>query len=132
MPFVPLLHRLLPSPPTWGINIPEYFQCDDCTHLSLCHSWYDLVSGRKECQNSPQAEHYRNQLKQMIGYYRNLWHGKSWGSVSDGFPVYFTQLPSWNPAKISQWKVRSLHGLSAARVCGWYLKNFTIPEWLSP
>ena len=35
----------------------------------------------------------------MIGYYGNLWHGKSWGSVSDGFPVYFTQLPSWNPAQ---------------------------------
>ena len=56
--------------------------------------WYQ---GERNAKNSPQAEHYRNQLKQMIGYYRNLWHGKSWGAVSDGFPVYFTQLPSWNP-----------------------------------
>ena len=58
--------------------------------------WYQ---GERNAKNSPQAEHYRNQLKQMIGYYRNLWHGKSWGSVSDGFPVYFTQLPSWNPGQ---------------------------------
>ena len=56
--------------------------------------WYQ---GERNAKNSPQAEHYRNQLKQMIGYYRNLWHGKSWGAVSDGFSVYFTQLPSWNP-----------------------------------
>jgi sialate O-acetylesterase len=55
--------------------------------------WYQ---GERNAKNSPQAEHYRKQLKQMIGYYRNLWHGKSWGAVSDGFPVYFTQLPSWN------------------------------------
>ena len=39
--------------------------------------WYQ---GERNAKNSPQAEHYRNQLKQMIGYYRNLWHGKSWGS----------------------------------------------------
>ena len=56
--------------------------------------WYQ---GERNAKNSPQAEHYRNQLKQMIGYYRNLWHGRSWGAVSDGFPVHFTQLPSWNP-----------------------------------
>jgi sialate O-acetylesterase len=56
--------------------------------------WYQ---GERNAKNSPQAEHYRTQLTQMIGYYRNLWHGKSWGAVSDGFPVYFTQLPSWNP-----------------------------------
>ena len=56
--------------------------------------WYQ---GERNAKNSPQAEHYCIQLKQMIGYYRNLWHGKSWGAVSDGFSVYFTQLPSWNP-----------------------------------
>jgi sialate O-acetylesterase len=56
--------------------------------------WYQ---GERNAKNSPQAAHYRSQLKQMIGFYRNLWHGKSWGAVSDGFPVYFTQLPSWNP-----------------------------------
>ena len=56
--------------------------------------WYQ---GERNAKNSPQAAHYRSQLKQMIGFYRNFWHGKSWGAVSDGFPVYFTQLPSWNP-----------------------------------
>ena len=56
--------------------------------------WYQ---GERNAKNAPQAEHYANQLKQLIGHYRNTWHGESWGSVSDGFPVYFTQLPSWNP-----------------------------------
>ena len=54
--------------------------------------WYQ---GERNAKNAPQAEHYANQLKQLIGHYRNTWHGESWGSVSDGFPVYFTQLPSW-------------------------------------
>ena len=91
--------------------------------------WYQ---GERNAKNSPQAEHYRFQLKQMIGYYRNLWHGKSWGAVSDGFPVYFTQLPSWNPAQKSQWKRWSRPGLSAGRVCSRYQRNFTILGWLSP
>jgi sialate O-acetylesterase len=56
--------------------------------------WYQ---GERNAKNVPQAEHYANQLKQLIGHYRNTWHGESWGAVSDGFPVYFTQLPSWNP-----------------------------------
>lgn len=56
--------------------------------------WYQ---GERNAKNAPQAEHYANQLKQLIGHYRNSWHGESWGAVSDGFPVYFTQLPSWNP-----------------------------------
>ena len=56
--------------------------------------WYQ---GERNAKNAPQAEHYANQLKQLIGHYRNTWHGESWGAVSDGFPVYFTQLPSWNP-----------------------------------
>ena len=58
--------------------------------------WYQ---GERNAKNAPQAEHYTEQLKQMIGYYRNLWHGNSWGAVNDGFPFYFTQLPSWNPVQ---------------------------------
>ena len=54
--------------------------------------WYQ---GERNAKNAPQAEHYSAQLKQLISHYRNTWHGESWGSVSDGFPVYFTQLPSW-------------------------------------
>ena len=54
--------------------------------------WYQ---GERNAKNAPQAEHYTIQLKQLISHYRSTWHGESWGSVSDGFPVYFTQLPSW-------------------------------------
>ena len=54
--------------------------------------WYQ---GERNAKNAPQAEHYTAQLKQLISHYRSTWHGESWGSVSDGFPVYFTQLPSW-------------------------------------
>ena len=54
--------------------------------------WYQ---GERNAKNTAQAEHYNQQLKQMIGYYRSSWHGESWGSVSDGFPFFFTQLPSW-------------------------------------
>ncbi len=56
--------------------------------------WYQ---GERNAKNAPQAEHYATQLKQMIGHYRSTWHGASWGAVNDGFPFYFTQLPSWNP-----------------------------------
>jgi len=56
--------------------------------------WYQ---GERNAKNAPQAQHYAYQLKQLIGHYRNSWHGESWGAVSDGFPVYFTQLPSWTP-----------------------------------
>jgi sialate O-acetylesterase len=56
--------------------------------------WYQ---GERNAKNAPQAEHYYHQLKRMIDHYRSSWHGESWGAVSDGFPVYFTQLPSWNP-----------------------------------
>lgn len=56
--------------------------------------WYQ---GERNAKNSPQAEHYRRQLKKMISYYRSSWHGASWGAVNDGFPFQFTQLPSWNP-----------------------------------
>ena len=56
--------------------------------------WYQ---GERNAKNAPQAEHYASQLKQMISHYRSTWHGESWGAVNDGFPFYFTQLPSWNP-----------------------------------
>jgi len=56
--------------------------------------WYQ---GERNAKNAPQAEHYAVQLRRMIDHYRSSWHGESSGAVSDGFPVYFTQLPSWNP-----------------------------------
>ena len=56
--------------------------------------WYQ---GERNAKDAPQAEHYSAQLKQLISHYRSTWHGESCGAVSDGFPVYFTQLPSWNP-----------------------------------
>jgi len=58
--------------------------------------WYQ---GERNAKNAPQAEHYYHQLGRMISHYRTSWHGESWGAVSDGFPVYFTQLPSWNPTQ---------------------------------
>jgi sialate O-acetylesterase len=48
--------------------------------------WYQ---GERNAKDAAQAKHYRQQLSQMIGYYRQLW-GKE-------LPFYFTQLPSWNP-----------------------------------
>ena len=56
--------------------------------------WYQ---GERNAKNAPQAEHYGIQLRRLIDYYRSTWHGASWGAVNDGFPVQFTQLPSWNP-----------------------------------
>lgn len=56
--------------------------------------WYQ---GERNAKNAPQAEHYRNQLATLIGYYRESWHEHSNGAVSDTFPFQFTQLPSWNP-----------------------------------
>ena len=56
--------------------------------------WYQ---GERNAKNAPQAEHYSHQLGKMISHFRSSWHNESWGAVSDGFPVYFTQLPSWNP-----------------------------------
>ena len=54
--------------------------------------WYQ---GERNAKNAPQAFHYNLQLQQLISHFRNTWHGESWGAVSDGFPFYFTQLPSW-------------------------------------
>lgn len=56
--------------------------------------WYQ---GERNSKNPPQAHHYRNQLKQLIEFYRNLWHEESSGNMRDDFPFQFTQLPSWNP-----------------------------------
>ena len=56
--------------------------------------WYQ---GERNAKNAPQAEHYGIQLRRLIDYYRSSWHGASWGAVNEGFPVQFTQLPSWNP-----------------------------------
>ncbi|MCH2180322.1 MAG: sialate O-acetylesterase, partial [Mariniblastus sp.] len=56
--------------------------------------WYQ---GERNSKNSPQAYHYRKQLKQLIEFYRNLWHEESGGNIPDDFPFQFTQLPSWNP-----------------------------------
>lgn len=54
--------------------------------------WYQ---GERNAKNAPQAFHYRNQLAQLIRYYRQSWHELSNGNVSDDFPFQFTQLPSW-------------------------------------
>ncbi|MGI9470769.1 MAG: sialate O-acetylesterase [Rubripirellula sp.] len=56
--------------------------------------WYQ---GERNAKNVPQAMHYRNQLPQMIDFYRKSWHELSEGNTDPKFPCYFTQLPSWNP-----------------------------------
>jgi sialate O-acetylesterase len=56
--------------------------------------WYQ---GERNAKNVPQAAHYRVQLPRMIEYYRDSWHELSEGNTDEAFPVYFTQLPSWNP-----------------------------------
>jgi sialate O-acetylesterase len=58
--------------------------------------WYQ---GERNSKNAPQACHYRQQLAQLIKYYRKSWHELSAGNVDKNFPFYFTQLPSWNPAQ---------------------------------
>ncbi len=56
--------------------------------------WYQ---GERNAKDFPQASHYREQLPQMINYYRKTWHELSGGNVAKDFPFYFTQLPSWHP-----------------------------------
>ena len=56
--------------------------------------WYQ---GERNSKNVPQASHYREQLAQLIRYYRSSWHEESNGNVAKDFPFQFTQLPSWNP-----------------------------------
>ena len=58
--------------------------------------WYQ---GERNSKYAPQACHYRQQLAQLIKYYRKSWHELSAGNVDANFPFYFTQLPSWNPAQ---------------------------------
>lgn len=55
--------------------------------------WYQ---GERNSKNVPQALHYRKQLATLIDYYRTSWQQLSGGNVSDTFPFYFTQLPSWH------------------------------------
>lgn len=54
--------------------------------------WYQ---GERNSKDAPQAYHYRNQLAQLIKYYRSSWHELSGGNVAADFPFQFTQLPSW-------------------------------------
>jgi sialate O-acetylesterase len=56
--------------------------------------WYQ---GERNSKDVPQAFHYRNQLAQLITYYRSTWHEQSGGNIAADFPFQFTQLPSWNP-----------------------------------
>ncbi|MBK1792464.1 sialate O-acetylesterase [Persicirhabdus sediminis] len=58
--------------------------------------WYQ---GERNSKDAAQAVHYRVQLPRMIDYYRSSWHELSGGHNDKDFPVYFTQLPSWNPAQ---------------------------------
>ena len=58
--------------------------------------WYQ---GERNSKNVPQAEHYSEQIKKLITYYRSSWHELSGGHVADDFPFILTQLPSWNPAQ---------------------------------
>jgi sialate O-acetylesterase len=48
--------------------------------------WYQ---GERNAKDAAHAQHYENQLTQLIGHYRTLWGAE--------LPFYFTQLPSWNP-----------------------------------
>jgi sialate O-acetylesterase len=56
--------------------------------------WYQ---GERNSKTVPQAVAYREQLEQLISYYRSSWHELSGGNVASDFPFFFTQLPSWNP-----------------------------------
>jgi len=56
--------------------------------------WYQ---GERNAKNVPQARHYEQQLPLLIATLRKRWHHESGGQVSDSFPFYFTQLPSWTP-----------------------------------
>ena len=58
--------------------------------------WYQ---GERNSKNVPQAEHYCDQIKQLISYYRSSWHELSGGNVADDFPFILTQLPSWHAAQ---------------------------------
>ena len=81
--------------------------------------WYQ---GERNSKHVSQAFHYRNQLSRMISHYRSIWHNGSWGSVSDSFPVFITQLPSWKAPQVkpvegleSPWVVNRESMLEATR-----------------
>ncbi|VGO12582.1 hypothetical protein PDESU_01135 [Pontiella desulfatans] len=67
--------------------------------------WYQ---GERNSKDVPQAFHYRNQLAQLISYYRTTWHEQSGGNIAADFPFQFTQLPSWTPPQTDP-----VEGLSA-------------------
>jgi sialate O-acetylesterase len=96
--FKPLSPPIITKPPTLGHQYPAHIYNAMIVPIRPFSIrgmiWYQ---GERNAKNAPQAEHYATQLKQMISHYRSTWHGASWGSVNDGFPFYFTQLPSWNP-----------------------------------
>jgi sialate O-acetylesterase len=96
--FRPLSPPIITKPPTLGHQYPAHIYNAMIVPIRPFSIrgmiWYQ---GERNAKNAPQAEHYGTQLKQMISHYRSTWHGASWGSVNDGFPFYFTQLPSWNP-----------------------------------
>lgn len=56
--------------------------------------WYQ---GERNAKDVAQAANYLNQLPLLIDYYRSSWHELSNGNVSDDFPFYFVQLPTWHP-----------------------------------
>jgi sialate O-acetylesterase len=83
--------------------------------------WYQ---GERNSKHVSQAFHYRNQLPRMISHYRSIWHNGSWGSVSDNFPVFITQLPSWKAPQTkpvegleSPWVANRESMLEATRSC---------------
>jgi sialate O-acetylesterase len=55
--------------------------------------WYQ---GERNSKDVPQAFHYRQQLAQLINFYRKTWHEHSNGHVPKYFPFQFTQLPGWH------------------------------------
>ena len=96
--FRPLAPPIITKPPELGHQYPAHIYnamiAPIRPYAIRGMVWYQ---GERNAKNAPQAEHYAVQLRRMIDHYRSSWHGDSWGAVSDGFPVYFTQLPSWNP-----------------------------------
>ena len=96
--FRPLSPPIITKPPNLGHQYPGHIYNAMIAPLrSFAIRGMIWYQGERNAKNAPQAEHYHNQLQTMIGYYRSSWHSESKGVVSDGFPVYFTQLPSWGP-----------------------------------
>lgn len=97
-PFKPLAPPIITKPPELGHQYPAHiFNAMIVPIRPYAIRGMVWYQGERNAKNVPQAQHYSTQLKQMISHYRSTWHGASWGSVNDGFPFYFTQLPSWNP-----------------------------------